>query len=47
VTLQAADRGDTATLAETLCDAGIAVSGWPGAKQSYGLTIAQGKHSRD
>ena len=30
VTLQAADQGDTATLDETLCDAGIAVSGLAG-----------------
>jgi hypothetical protein len=30
VTLQAADQGDTTTLDETLCDAGIAVSSLAG-----------------
>ena len=39
VTLQAADQGDTATLDETLCEAGITVAELLGARRSCGPRI--------
>ena len=43
VTLQAADQGDTATLDETLCEAGMSGGGvGPGARRSCGLRIRPG-----